>query len=69
MEGAVLPGGVRVKEVLDRWYGSDCRYVKVLGEEGEVYILRRGAIEVRWKVVFYEAPNYRERGCTRSPVM
>jgi len=68
-EGGVLPRGIRVKEVLDRWYGPDCRYVKVLAEGGEVYILRRRIAEVKWQVVFYEAGDFRARQCQRHSIM
>lgn len=68
-EGGVLPRGIKVKEVLDRWYGPECRYVKVFGEGGEVYILRRKIAEVKWQVVFYEAGDFRGRQCRRHSIM
>lgn len=31
---------VAVAEIVDRWFGPDCRYCKLKGDDGAVYILR-----------------------------
>lgn len=67
-EGGLLPKGVRVKEVLDRWFGPDYSYVKVMDHSGGVYILRKGATELRWRVVFYEAPGFWRQRCSLHPI-
>jgi len=54
-----LPKGLRVKRVIDRWYGKDHVYLKVIGEEDEVWILRRGKGE-GWRIVLYEAPEAKD---------
>jgi len=54
-----LPKGLRVKRVIDRWYGKDHVYLKVIGEEDEVWILRRGKGE-GWRIILYEAPEAKD---------
>jgi len=46
------PGGrvVEVKEVLDRWYGVDYQCFKVLGDDGNIYILRHQQVEDIWRL-------------------
>ncbi len=47
------PGGrwIEVVEVIDRWYGPDHRYFKVLGDDGATYILRHDEPTGRWEIV------------------
>ncbi|HEX16712.1 MAG TPA: hypothetical protein ENF44_06275 [Deltaproteobacteria bacterium] len=45
--------------MIDRWYGKDHVYLKVIGEEDEVWILRRGKGE-GWRIVLYEAPEAKD---------
>jgi len=54
-----FPKGLKVKKVIDRWYGKDHVYVKVVGEGGEVWILRKGK-EEGWRIVLYEAPEAKD---------
>ncbi len=54
-----LPKGLRVKRVIDRWYGKDHVYLKVIGEEDEVWILRRRKGE-GWRIILYEAPEAKD---------
>ncbi len=42
---------VEVAEVVDRWYGPDHRYFKVLGGDGATYILRHDEPQDRWEMV------------------
>lgn len=37
-----------VVEVLDQWYGIDCRCFKVLADDGNTYILRHNEKEDEW---------------------
>ena len=46
-----------VKELLDRWYGQDYDYFKLLADDGDTYILKYHPLEDYWKLVFYSAPN------------
>jgi hypothetical protein len=45
---------VEVREVLDRWLAPDHRYFKVLGGDGDVYILRHDPREDRWELTMFE---------------
>lgn len=42
---------LRVKDVLDRWYGEEHDYFKVLAEDGKAYLIRRHRILDQWFVV------------------
>ncbi|WP_437877365.1 hypothetical protein [Sorangium sp. So ce513] len=46
---------VRVTEILDRWPGADHLYVKVRGDDGARYILRRDFEIQIWELEVYEA--------------
>jgi len=42
---------IEVREVIDRWYGPDYRYFKLLGDDGATYLLRHDEREDRWEIV------------------
>jgi hypothetical protein len=44
-----------VVEILDRWYGEDHDYVKVLADDGGMYVLRYGRGDDRWELTQYRA--------------
>lgn len=44
-----------VVEVLDRWFGEDHDYFKVLADDGGVYVLRCGRVEGGWELTQYRA--------------
>ena len=44
-----------VVEVLDRWFGEDHDYFKVLADDGGVYVLRCGRGEDGWELTQYRA--------------
>jgi hypothetical protein len=46
---------VDVVEVLDRWLSPDHRYFKVLGGDGDVYILRHDMLADRWELTMFES--------------
>jgi hypothetical protein len=43
-----------VADVIDRWYGPDYLYFKVLADDGNIYILRCGEISGDWELEFFE---------------
>lgn len=45
---------VEVVEVIDRWYGADHRYFKLLGDDGAVYLLRHDEPADRWELKMYQ---------------
>ena len=44
---------LEVSEILDRWLGPDHRYFKLLGSDGDTYILRHDVESHEWTLVFY----------------
>jgi hypothetical protein len=44
-----------VVDLLDRWYGEDHDYFKVLADDGGVYVLRYGRGDDRWELTQYRA--------------
>ncbi len=49
---------VGITEMLDQWYGADYLYVKVMGDDGGLYILRFDEIGNRWDLKMFRS----ERG-------
>ena len=44
---------VEVVAVLDRWLSPDHRYFKLLGDDGDLYILRHNPHENTWELTFF----------------
>lgn len=44
---------IEVAEVLDRWLAPDHRYFKVLGDDGDTYILRHDTVVDRWELTLF----------------
>jgi len=47
------PRAVAVAEILDRWLGPDHRYFKLLGSDGDTYILRHDVVAHDWTLAYY----------------
>lgn len=45
---------LEVKEVIDRWYGTDHDYFKVSAEDNCVYIIRHNRLKDEWELVMME---------------
>ncbi len=43
-----------VTEVVDRWYGPDRRYFRILTQDGAQFILRYDEDQARWGVTFFQ---------------
>lgn len=41
----------RVISIIDRWYGIDSDYFKVLGEDGRIYIIKWNRYEDYWSLL------------------
>ena len=55
---AVLGLGTRrvnVVEVVDQWLGSDHRYFKLVGDDGDTYIVRHDVANNRWELTMFSA--------------
>ena len=48
---------LEVKELLDRWYGEDYDYFKLLADDLSTYVLKYHRLNDYWELVFYSAPN------------
>ena len=46
---------IQVIEILDRWLDPACRYFKVQGDDGSIYILRHDAISNRWEMTLFDS--------------
>jgi hypothetical protein len=44
---------VQVDQVMDRWLAPDHRYFKILGDDGDIYILRHDARTGAWELTFF----------------
>lgn len=58
---ALILGGrrVAVREIRDRWLGEDHVYVKTVGEDGAIYLVRHDLREDAWELILFEAPASR----------
>jgi hypothetical protein len=48
---------VAVRLILDRWYGEDHAYFKVVDEDGIRYIMRRDDYRGEWELILMEVPG------------
>ena len=44
---------VGIVDIIDQWYGTDYRYVKVKGDDGGIYILRCDEIRNEWALIMF----------------
>ena len=49
---------MKVKAIMDQWYGPDHSYFKVLAEDANIYILRYSEIDDQWQLVFFKEGDY-----------
>ncbi len=42
---------IGVREILDRWYGEDHAYFKLIGEDGTLYIIRQDRLAGTWELI------------------
>lgn len=45
---------VGVVEVLDRWLAPDHRYFRVMGDDGDLYIVRQDTLSGVWELTMFE---------------
>ena len=48
---------LEVEELVDRWYGEDHDYFKLLADDCCTYVLKYHRFEDQWELIFYSAPN------------
>lgn len=49
---------VDVLEIIDRWISPDCRYFKIRGSDGGVYIFRHDTVSGLWELVLFDSDVY-----------
>ncbi|MCH7930374.1 MAG: hypothetical protein IIA73_09545 [Proteobacteria bacterium] len=45
---------IAVIDVIDRWLAPEHRYFKLLGDDGNVYILRHDTARQRWELTLFD---------------
>jgi hypothetical protein len=48
---------LEVRELLDRWYGEQDDYFKVLADDGNTYVLKYRREEDDWELALYTSPK------------
>ena len=43
-----------VEQIVDRWYGEDYDYFKLIADDGNLYVIRRDRVEDEWEMVLME---------------
>jgi hypothetical protein len=51
---------VEVTNNLDQWHGAQDRYFKLMGDDGNLYILRLDEGRAEWELILFQSPHYRE---------
>ena len=46
---------LHVREVVDRWYGEEHAYFKLLADDGNLYLIRHDIVADEWELVLFEA--------------
>jgi len=44
----------QVREIVDRWYGEDHAYFKLIADDGNLYVIRRDGKTDSWEMVMTE---------------
>ncbi len=48
---------IDVVDVVDRWFGPDHRYFKILGADRATYIIRQDIPKDDWEMTMYQRPS------------
>jgi hypothetical protein len=49
----------QVREIVDRWYGEDHAYFKLIADDGNLYIIRHDAETGTWELIMTETVQHR----------
>jgi len=49
---------VNVVEMVDQWHGSDHHYIKVMCDDGCLYILRHDAMREGWELTMFKSDRF-----------
>ena len=50
-----------VRAIVDRWYGEDHSYFKLIADDGNLYVIRHDRTKDEWELVLMEAPGQEKR--------
>jgi len=53
---------IRVREIVDRWFGAGCRYFKLIADDGGLYILRHDQMADAWELTFFQRAAHANTG-------
>jgi len=48
---------IKIVETVDRWYGQDYCYLKIKGNDGNLYILRVDESRAEWALTMFQSPG------------
>jgi hypothetical protein len=48
---------IAVMEIVDRWPAANYGYIKLLGDDGGLYILRHDDMSGRWEMTLFQSPR------------
>ena len=51
---------IKIIEIVDQWYGSVFRYVKVRAHDSSMYILRLDEVSHQWELIMFSAAPVQE---------
>jgi hypothetical protein len=54
VEFTLGPTTRRVREIVDRWYGEDHAYFKVIADDGNLYLIRHDLVAGEWELTLTE---------------
>jgi hypothetical protein len=46
---------IRIEQIIDRWLSPNHRYFKLIGDDGNTYIIRHDIETYTWELTFYQA--------------
>jgi len=46
---------IEIREIVDRWLAPEYRYFKIVGDDGDLYIIRHDVESWKWELTFYRA--------------
>ena len=59
---------IEVADNIDEWHGADYRYVKVRGNDDNVYILRLDEARAEWELTMYQRSQSQGAAAILNPV-
>jgi hypothetical protein len=54
---------VKVSDNLDQWHGTDYRYFKLKGDDGNLHILRFDESQLEWELIMFQGARHSGGPC------